>query len=243
MTDHPSPTGVRRIDRYCDELLLALRMKDVPGPRIGSVLAEVRAHLVDSGEEPEAAFGPPEEYAAALAAPAPPRSRAARLHEARSGAACLLGVVWLLEGAVSLATGTDARLGPIPLGAAVLAGAGAPWLLEQLVSRSRGRMALGLAVFVVAGAAWGGLDLLVDDAVGLTVHPAVAAGLGLSTLVAGTLAIDRTIDVVVMPFDSPADVDAKRRRSGILLTALLWTPLLLLMAVVVVMAVLLGSAG
>ena len=62
----PTPTELREVRRYCDALLLALRTADVPGPRIGEVLTEVRGHLAESGEDPVGAFGPAEDYAASL---------------------------------------------------------------------------------------------------------------------------------------------------------------------------------
>ncbi|OMQ16027.1 hypothetical protein A7K94_0205335 [Modestobacter sp. VKM Ac-2676] len=46
-----------------DDLLLRLRMRDVPGARIGEVLAEVQSHVAETGEHPREAFGPPKEYA------------------------------------------------------------------------------------------------------------------------------------------------------------------------------------
>lgn len=52
-----------RTDAYRDELLLALRLRDVPGPRIAEVLAEIDSHVAESGEDPTEAFGPPREYA------------------------------------------------------------------------------------------------------------------------------------------------------------------------------------
>lgn len=55
-------------DAYREELLLALRMRDVPGSRIGEVLAETDSHLADSGEDPIEAFGPAKAYAAQVAA-------------------------------------------------------------------------------------------------------------------------------------------------------------------------------
>jgi hypothetical protein len=52
---------------WCDDLLLALRLRDVPGPRIGEVLAEVQSHVAETGEDPRQAFGSPKEYADAVA--------------------------------------------------------------------------------------------------------------------------------------------------------------------------------
>lgn len=50
---------------YRQALMLALRLRDVPGDRIGEILAEVESHVSDTGENPTEAFGPPREYAAA----------------------------------------------------------------------------------------------------------------------------------------------------------------------------------
>jgi hypothetical protein len=58
MTSAPSPTRA-----YCDDLLLALRAREVPGSRIGEILAEVESHVAETGESPRTAFGPPREYA------------------------------------------------------------------------------------------------------------------------------------------------------------------------------------
>jgi hypothetical protein len=57
--------GTRRdVDQgWRDELLLALRLRDVPGTRIGEVLAEVESHVAETGEDPSQAFGTPTEYA------------------------------------------------------------------------------------------------------------------------------------------------------------------------------------
>ncbi|WP_448614983.1 hypothetical protein [Modestobacter sp. URMC 112] len=48
---------------WCEDLLLALRARDVPGAPIGEVLAEVQSHLAETGEDPREAFGTPKEYA------------------------------------------------------------------------------------------------------------------------------------------------------------------------------------
>ncbi len=60
---------------YRTQLLLALRLRDLPGPRIAEVLAEVDSHAADSGEDPREAFGPPSEYADQLLASWRPGAR------------------------------------------------------------------------------------------------------------------------------------------------------------------------
>lgn len=63
------------VQTYSNELLTALRMRDVPGPQIAEALAEVHSHVTETGEDPREAFGPPTAYAdelsAALGVPAP----------------------------------------------------------------------------------------------------------------------------------------------------------------------------
>ncbi|MDO9378314.1 MAG: hypothetical protein Q7T56_05665 [Nocardioidaceae bacterium] len=56
----------KTMSTYRQSLILALRLKDVPGDRIGEVVAEVESHVADTGEDPTEAFGTPREYAAGL---------------------------------------------------------------------------------------------------------------------------------------------------------------------------------
>lgn len=53
-------------DSYQQRLILALRLKDVPGDRIGEIVAEVESHVAETGEDPTEAFGTPRRYAASL---------------------------------------------------------------------------------------------------------------------------------------------------------------------------------
>lgn len=53
--------------KYRDGLMMALRMRDVRGDRVGEVLAEVETHVAETGEDPREAFGEPREYAARIA--------------------------------------------------------------------------------------------------------------------------------------------------------------------------------
>jgi hypothetical protein len=235
----PSPTRSREVDSYCDALLLALRMRELPGDRIGAVLTEVRAHLADSGENPVEAFGSPEDYAAALTTDQPARSGRDRVRDGALGAAFILGVCWLLEGFEALATGAGAVLGPMPPLAAVLAALGAPWVLEQLVSRSRARVAGGILAFTLAATALGGFGAVTDH-LGPAVPTVVPVLLGLAALGAGTWQIQRTVDPILSPFDDSGSVQAKRRRSRRLMIAMMWGQLLVLMAAAVITVALIG---
>lgn len=61
---------------YLDDLVLELRVLDVPGDRIGEIMAETESHLAESEESPEQTFGAVGDYARELVAregEAPPR--------------------------------------------------------------------------------------------------------------------------------------------------------------------------
>lgn len=123
------------VQTYNDELLLALRVRDVPGPRIAEALAEVHSHVAETGEDPGEAFGPPREYAvevaAALGQPgsAPFWRAVLTWSTAAYGSAGAAGTWLLLEGVQSFASDRSGALGlppaaPFLLGAALLIGMG-----------------------------------------------------------------------------------------------------------------------
>lgn len=65
---------------WVEAMLLELRLQGVSGERIGAALAEVEAHVVDSGQSAQEAFGDPVEYARSLGLPPEPeQSKAATL--------------------------------------------------------------------------------------------------------------------------------------------------------------------
>jgi hypothetical protein len=53
--------------KWRDDLILQLRLKNVPDDRVGDILLEIDSHLAESGETPEDAFGEPKRYAASRA--------------------------------------------------------------------------------------------------------------------------------------------------------------------------------
>jgi hypothetical protein len=59
-------TTDQSMTEYRESLLLHLRLQDVPGDRIGEIVAEVESHVAETGEDPTEAFGSPKEYAASL---------------------------------------------------------------------------------------------------------------------------------------------------------------------------------
>lgn len=56
------------LDKYNDDLHKAMRFHEISGERIGEVLAEVEAHVAETGEDPADAFGAPRDYARQVAA-------------------------------------------------------------------------------------------------------------------------------------------------------------------------------
>jgi uncharacterized membrane protein len=55
------------LDDYRQQLLFALRARNISGERIGEAIAEVESHIAETREDPVAAFGEPAEYARRLA--------------------------------------------------------------------------------------------------------------------------------------------------------------------------------
>lgn len=53
--------------KHREELQVALRLHEISGERVGEVLAEVEAHVRETGEDPVEAFGRPHECAARVA--------------------------------------------------------------------------------------------------------------------------------------------------------------------------------
>ncbi len=101
------------LDRWRDNFVVALRLRNVSGSHIGDALALVDAHCADSGEEPEEAFGDPVAYATHVAEQVPPADLAARVSPLRAGLlalAVLLAVSALLSGVAGLARGGPAEL-------------------------------------------------------------------------------------------------------------------------------------
>lgn len=127
-----------RVRTYDDQLLLALRVRGVPGPGIAEALAEVDSHVAETGEEPYDAFGPPQAYAAEVAAAlghpdqtAPFWREVLTWSTAAYGLAGAAGAWLVIDGVLALAAGDRAALG-LPSVAPLLLGLG---VLVALASR------------------------------------------------------------------------------------------------------------
>lgn len=110
--------------KWRDSLVYHLRMKEIPGDRIGDILLEVDTHLQESGETPEVAFGDAKSYARTRV-----ESMPAKVTDDSSvltiAALAFVGSALYVDGAWSLGDRTDAFFGLNPwiafvLGAAVI---------------------------------------------------------------------------------------------------------------------------
>lgn len=83
--------------RWMEDFLLALRLREVSGARIGELMAEVESHCAASGAEVQHTFGSPKDYADSLDFPGQARA------SSRVGPSHLwLGGVLVLCGAVAV---------------------------------------------------------------------------------------------------------------------------------------------
>ncbi len=124
---NPQPSAT--IDpHWRDRFIVALRARDLNGSAIGASLAEVESHCADSPDSVWECFGPPEDYAAALALTPPPQARH-QLHQVI--ALAIIGLLGLLAclpsipavsrgGSVSLSAGTIAITAAVLLEAIAL---------------------------------------------------------------------------------------------------------------------------
>lgn len=130
------------VETYRNDLLLALRLRDVPGPRIAEVLAEVESHVGETREDPREAFGDPKAYAEQVADAVGLGGRgglrgwllALRGPVGVIGLGSLAGGLLLASGLFDLGAGTDGPAG-VPAAVAVAVGA-VLWLGVGLALRS-----------------------------------------------------------------------------------------------------------
>jgi hypothetical protein len=126
---------------YTQQLILALRMRDVPGAAIGDAVAQIESHVADTGEDPVEAFGPARDYAASVAATVarPTPARRATRHGLMTLAGAVLGVVLAL-GIAGLVRGEPVIGGIPPIVAVLVGGLGSVGVLVVLSVVSARRM-------------------------------------------------------------------------------------------------------
>lgn len=163
---------------WVEALLLELRLQGVSGERIGAALAEVEAHVVDSGQSAEEAFGDPAQYARSLGLPAEPeQSKTATL----KGVVPTLIQLFGLVAVVAAMPWSDAAVG---VTTTLLAGLVAAALLPVVVVALGDRVLRAIVEHPVR------VFLIV-----MVVLGAVATGL----VAAGRLGLDQTLFEVSRP--------------------------------------------
>jgi hypothetical protein len=139
-------------DTYVNRLVLALRARNVPGERIGQVVAEVEAHVAESHETPVEAFGSADEYAdrvsAALDPPATKRHRQA-LRGMLVGWPTTLAAILLADGVAGVAFGQRIELTAGKLLLFGLLPPAAVALVQLIVRQERPSWPAGLGVAVL----------------------------------------------------------------------------------------------
>lgn len=190
-------------ERWTEDLVLALRLADVRGTAIGDAVRVVEDHCEQTGEHPQEAFGPPDDYARALAASLPPAALAPSgwRRPAAVAVAVTAGTLFLLAGVTGVAGGQPAVLRVSDL-AVVVGVVVAALVVQRLMSGLVRRvwpvavaLALGIAVPVALATLVPGELFTMPAAVALGYGAAVLA----STAVALTVGMKRHVDPVVDP--------------------------------------------
>lgn len=135
-----------RLAAYRENLVFQLRHLEVPGERIGQILAEVETHLADTGLDPVVAFGEPGDHAATYAS-------AANSPVAQGGSRSWLrdlGIAEVAGTACSAATvGVIHLTGSVDLTARLIG----TWLVMSGIAMIVMRLMFGLLVGETAGSA------------------------------------------------------------------------------------------
>jgi hypothetical protein len=141
------------MDPWRDDLVTELRMRGLPGRRIGEALAEVDAHCADSGQTPDDAFGDPAAYAESLLAvhaAAPGQGFVTRvLRPTGQAFATLAGVLAFLDGVDAVAHGQPAEVTAGQLTAVAVGTAVFPFVITMVFKPGVFRRRLLLAAVVM----------------------------------------------------------------------------------------------
>jgi hypothetical protein len=218
-------------DTYVNRLVLALRMRDVPGERIGQVVAEIEAHVAESGEAPAEAFGPAEQYAdhvsAALERPAMKRHRRV-LRGMLIGWAVTLAAMLVTDSVASLAFGQRSELTAGKLLLLGLLPPAAVFLAHLIGRRERPSWPTGLGVVLIFAGVFS-VPLLLPRPV-LATYPAWAALTAGVLLAAGTMPWAIRPDLIIDPRDGRNRYPLPRRLILIMAAGIVLPLLILVLA-------------
>lgn len=144
---------------YLEQLVVSLRVRDVPADRIREIIDELEGHLAEAGEDPREAFGEPAALADSYVQAHPvPRARTLRgTTQAAIAAGAFLAPVLLGAGIDALVSGEPVAIGlGHVLGVAVVLAAFVP-AFRLLWAFLDGRGSRWSVVAVFVGGAVGGL--------------------------------------------------------------------------------------
>jgi hypothetical protein len=203
-------------ESYRQDLLVALRLHEISGRRVGEVIAEVEAHVAETGEDPVDAFGTPREYAQQVAAALDPATGKASNpwimgSSLLTGALTLFGLNLFVDGLIAGGGEVTYTLRDVvtTLVLLLLVGVGVVGIFRAYAA-GRARAALigiggGVFALIIGSEVLG--DLVLDDRAALLAlpgWPAITAG---AVLLAGAGALLRRAvkrGRVVYPVDRSA---------------------------------------
>ena len=220
---------VKRHQQWCDDFVLELRMRDVPGSVIGDRLAEVEAHCVETGESPAEAFGPATAYARRLDRETAPGRVSGSWTVGALAAGNVIALIVGTSAAFPWVRGEELTYNGVQLASLALVLAvlvSLPLFLRQLIEHPW-RVGLPLIILGSLGGAGSVAAGRLDLPTVLTLPAAVVTvGLFVVVLVLSwaeyrVLRREGDGDPVISPLAPPAAVQPRRRRWPILLPALL----------------------
>ncbi len=201
------------LDPWRDDFVIALRLRDVPGRRIGDALALVDAHCTDSGEEPQEAFGDPVAYATQVADQVRPVDLVSGMSPLRAGLpglAVLLAVPALLSGVAGLAHSSVAEVSVGSLVGAVTGAAAISLLIRfALLLGPRRRGTRFVAIFCFMGAMI--FPSMIWTATAVDLSAWLSVGIAVVLLAATFVSLRRTgPDLVVDPLTGRDSIPTPR---------------------------------
>lgn len=218
-------------DTYVNQLVLALRMRDVPGERIGQVVAEVEAHVAESREAPVDAFGSVEQYAervlAALDQPAITRHRRV-LRGMLTAWPITLAAMLVTDGVAGLAFDQQVELNAGKLVLFGLLPPAAAFLVQLIGRQKRPSWPTGLGVALLLAGVFS-VPWLLPQRV-LATYPAWAALTAGVLLVAGTVPWAIRPDRIIDPRDGRNRYPMPRRLILIMAAGIVLPLLMLVLA-------------
>lgn len=163
-------------EQWLDVFASHLMARGAAGTQAGQALAEVRAHLADSGEQAMEAFGDPAAYASALDIK-PGKSKLSGLVLIAGTPLAIMSSIWVIAGIVGLASGRPVTFSYFDIAAWIVGGLGAVAGVHALISKPEVPF-VGLAYLLVAFCAMVVLTIITGPNA-IVLPPGASLGIGL----------------------------------------------------------------